>query len=180
MKRLTAVFLAFLAVSSMVAADPLYKWVDEKGNVHYSDKPHPGAKQITLPKAATFVPPNTVKLTPTGSDAPHSATPDSATAPETGAAAAYTSISVTAPADQSTIWNTDSVTVSVSVAPPLRPGDSVSITLDGKTQVVEGTSASFDGLERGPHTASAMVGSLKAPSITFYIQKTSIKKPPTH
>ena len=180
MYRLAAVFLALLTVTSMVAADPLYKWVDAQGNVHYSDKPQPGAKKMVLPKASTFNPPNTVSLTPTGSDAPRSAAPASSTSPDAGAAPAYTAISVAAPADQSTLWNTDSVTVSVSVAPQLQPGDSVSITLDGKTQTVQGTSATFAGLDRGPHTVAATLGDLKAAPITFYIQKTSIIKPPTH
>ena len=164
----------------MVAADPLYKWVDAQGNVHYSDKPQPGAKKLVLPKASTFNPPNTVKLTPTGSDAPRSAAPDASASQEPGAGPAYTAITVAAPADQSTIWNTDSVTVSVSVTPELRPGDSVNITLDGKTQSVQGTSATFAGLDRGSHTVEATLGELKAAQITFYIQKTSIIKPPLH
>ena len=179
MFRLTAVFLALLTVTSMVAADPLYKWVDAQGNVHYSDKPQPGAKKIVLPKATTFAPPNEVQLAPTGSDAPRSPSPSSSSNQEP-VAASYTSVAISSPKDQDTIWNTDTVTVSVAVAPALQPGDSVSITLDGKTQVVQGTSASFAGLERGPHTVTAAVADLKATPITFYIQKTSIIKPPAH
>jgi hypothetical protein len=177
MKRLTAMFLAFLAVSSMVAADPLYKWVDDQGNVHYSDKPQPGAKKVVLPKATTYNPPATARPHGTGSDAARETTP--ATGQES-AAPAYTSLAISSPKDQDTIWNTDSVTVSVSVAPALQSGDSVSITVDGATQSVQGTSATFTGLDRGTHTVNAAVGTMKAAAVTFYIQKTSIKKPPTH
>jgi hypothetical protein len=178
MKRLTAVFLVFLAVSSMAAADPLYKWVDAQGNIHYSDKPQPGAKKIVLPKATTFSAPAPATPHGTSSDAARGpAASDGSQEPGDGG---YTSLAISSPHDQDTIWNTDTVTVAVSLAPNLKPGDSVSITLDGQTQSVAGTSATFSGLERGPHTVSAVVSNLKAPSITFYIQKTSIKKPPTH
>jgi hypothetical protein len=180
MKRLTAILLALLAVSSMVAADPLYKWVDDQGNVHYSDKPQPGAKQIVLPKPATFVPPPpAARPHGTGSDAPRGLAPGAGSNQEP-TAAGYTSLAISSPADQDTLWNTDTVTVNVSLAPALRSGDEVSITLDGNTQSVQGTSATFTGLDRGPHTVTATAGSLKAAPITFYIQKTSIKKPPTH
>jgi len=176
MKRLAAVFLGLLVVSSMVAADPLYKWVDAQGNVHYSDKPQPGAKKIALPKASTFTPP-AAAMPPSGSDARRR--PDSSDSNQP-AEAGYTGISISTPANQDTVWNTDTVTVSVAVAPGLESGDSVTITLDGHTQTVQGTSATFSGLDRGPHTVTAEVGGIKANPVTFYIQKTSIKKPPTH
>jgi len=170
MKRLTAVFLGFLAISSMVAADPLYKWVDDKGNVHYSDKPQPGAKKIVLPPATTF------KAPPVAPPNPALQQPQ-----ENGAAdsTAYTAIIISSPADQDTLWNTDSVTVSVSTTPAWQTGE-VTITVDGQTQTVNGTSASFTGLERGQHIATASVDGVKAPAVTFFIQKSTIKKPPAH
>lgn len=174
MKRLTAVFLGFLVISSMVAADPLYKWVDDQGNVHYSDKPQPGAKKIVLPKASTY-------------KAPVSAQPVPAGVPGQGdkAAAPAASVTISSPADQETIWNIDSMTVNVSVSPGLQAGDTLSISLDGNTQTGASTSATFGELERGPHTVNATVSradgsSVSAKAVTFFIQKTSVKKPPTH
>ena len=170
MKRFAAVFLGFLVLSSMVTADPLYKWVDAQGNVHYSDKPQPGAKKIVLPKASTYTPPKATTPPPPPPDNDRGQAAD----------APYTAVTISSPADQATIWNTDTVTVSVTVAPALHPGDSVTISLDNQTQTVTGTSATFSGLERGPHTVSASLGSLAATPITFYIQKTSKIKPPSH
>ena len=178
MKRRTAVFLGFLVISSMVAADPLYKWVDDQGNVHYSDKPQPGAKKIVLPKASTF---NPALMTPplqsstTDSDHRHRAS----AAGTAAGPVAYTAIAIGSPKDQDTLWNTDSVTVSVSTTPAWQSGE-VSITVDGQTQTVSGTSATFSGLDKGQHSASASVDGLRAAPVTFFIQRTSIKKPPTH
>jgi hypothetical protein len=180
MRRYTAVFVGLLAISSMVAADPLYKWVDDQGNVHYSDKPAPGAKKIVLPKASTF---NAALLAPpqtsaSDSDHRHRAKPGDAT-PSAATAAGYTAIAISAPADQSTLWNTDSVIVNVATTPAWQSGD-VTITLDGQTQTVTGTSATFSGLEKGQHTASASVDGKRSQTVTFFIQKTSIAKPPMH
>lgn len=178
MHRLTAIFLGLLVISFMVVADPLYKWVDDKGNVHYSDKPQPGAKKIVLPKASTF---NPALMTPpqsSASDSDHRhQVSDAGTA---AAAVSYTAIVISSPKDQDTLWNTDSVTVSVATTPAWQATDDVTISVDGSSQTVKGTSATFAGLDKGQHTASASVNGLKSPAVTFYIQKTSIIKPPLH
>jgi len=166
MNRLLLILFACLTVTSMVAADPLYKWVDNQGNVHYSDKPQPGAQKIMMPKAQTFT-------------APQAATPQEGTGTPSNQSAAqsYTQITIASPADQDVFWNTTSVVVSVSLVPGLMAGDSVTITVDGKSQTVSTTSATFDGLERGEHTVTASVTSsssgvvLNAKPVTFYIQR---------
>lgn len=52
--RLHPVFLVllFTAGTAAAVADPLYKWVDGQGHVHYSQTPPPGAD--TKAKAAQF------------------------------------------------------------------------------------------------------------------------------
>ena len=173
MKRLTAIFLGLLVMSSMVVADPLYKWVDDKGNVHYSDKPQPGAKKIVLPPATTFKAPAVVQPNPVPQQ-------DLGNGPRDAGPAAYTAIAISSPADQDTLWNTATVTVSVATTPAWQSGDDVTISVDGSSQTVKGTSATFTGLDKGQHTASASVNGLNSGVVTFYIQKTSIKKPPMH
>jgi hypothetical protein len=175
MHRITAIFLGLLVISSMVAADPLYKWVDDQGNVHYSDKPQPGAKKLVLPKLSTFSAPVAAQTESgvEGSQKQKKKAPRAAAGP-------YTGIAITAPADQLTVWNVDSMTVSVAVAPALHPGDSVTITLDGNAQTVQGTSATFTDLDRGAHTVTASVGGFNATPVSFFIQKNSVRKPPTH
>ncbi|HEY1774493.1 MAG TPA: DUF4124 domain-containing protein [Gammaproteobacteria bacterium] len=168
MRYLTALFLVFLLIPSLGAADTMYKWVDAQGNVHYSDKPAPGATKIDVPKAHTFTPPPVA--------APGITNTDNGNPADTG----YTAITISSPQDQQTFWNVSSVTVSVRVQPVLRPGDSVTITLDGSSQTVDGTAATFTDIDRGQHTATASVGGQSSPTITFFVQKAIAKKPPTH
>lgn len=167
MSRLSLILLALLAITSMVAADPLYKWVDDQGNIHYSDKPQPGAQKIEMPKAHTFTAPQ-VATPPDGRDTPS----------KQPANQGYTEIAIVSPADQEVLWNTTSVEVSVSLVPGLRGGDSVTITVDGNSQTVSATSATFDDLDRGEHTITASVTTrrgavLNAKSVTFYIQRST-------
>src|SRR5882724_8865141 len=108
MSRLPLILLAFLTITSMVAADPLYKWVDDQGNVHYSDKPQPGAKKITLAPATTFTAPKSAQTV-----APASAySRDSQTQQ-----APYTDFEITSPEKDAVIWNLTTVTVTVGVTP---------------------------------------------------------------
>ena len=165
------IVLLLLALFTLTAVfgDTLYKWVDDQGNVHYSDKPHPGATKMHLPNAQTFTPPAT-------------ATPDDGSGQHRQQAQqqAY-SIQITSPSADQTFSNTQSVTVSVSLTPGLQQGDTITITVDGQSQGPGGSlSATFDGLDRGQHTASATLQEangkvLSAPSVTFYIHRATVK-----
>lgn len=176
MRRLPLILISLLAFTSMVAADTLYKWVDDQGNVHYSDKPQPGAQKIEIPKAPTFTPATPAMPVPppaTGASRPQ----DSGHLP-------YTQISVSSPKDQDTVWNTSSVTVSVSLTPALQAGDSVTISVDGQSQTTQGT-ATFTDLDRGEHDVTVTVngrsasGTLRAQSV-FYIQRGTQKNRKKH
>ena len=170
MSRLTPLFLAFLLIPSLGVADTMYKWVDAQGNVHYSDKPAPGATKIDVPKVHTFTPPPAAAVTDGNNNAGQNQ--------QRQRVATSYSIGINSPQDQETLWNVTSVTINVSVSPALHSGDSVTITLDGASKTVNGTSASFD-VARGEHTATASINGASA-SVTFYVQQASGKKPPTH
>ncbi len=162
--RLFLLLLCCLAATA-VMGDDLYKWVDAQGNVHYSDKPQPGAQKLKLPQATTYT-------APVSGDVP-------AQAPETPAQnpAAAASFVIVSPQQDETLWNTQNVTVSLAVDPALQSGDTVTITLDGTTKgPLEGLSAEFTDLDRGAHTISAVLqradgGSMTAKPVTFYIQR---------
>jgi len=166
MRRLLIVLTTLVALlSSIAVAAPLYKWVDDQGNVHYSDKPQPGAKKITLAPATTFTAPKPATVTPAPAR-------DSQTQQ-----APYSDFEITSPKKDDVIWNLTTVTVTVGVVPAgLHDGDQVIITLDGKVQgPMRSLSATFEGLERGEHTASASLqeadGSvMNAKPVTFYIR----------
>lgn len=157
-----ALLLCGVAVLSAGFGDSLYKWVDERGNVHYSDKPHPGATRLHLPKPTTYAAPAVA--------APN--TPSSAPPPQQG----YSLFQISEPEQDQVFWNVRDVTVVVSVQPGLQPGDQVTITLDDKTVGPSpSTTATFNDLDRGEHTVRATLsgpgGSMSAKPVTFYIQQ---------
>jgi hypothetical protein len=167
MSRLPLILLVLLATTSMVAADPLYKWVDDQGKVHYSDKPQPGAQKIKLPTATTY-------KAPTPAQGPAPAATDQDTQAQQPP---YTDFEISSPGKDEVLWNVTSVQVTLSVKPgDLHPGDQVTITLDGKVQgPLHSLTATFNDMDRGEHTVSANLqeadGSvLVAKEVTFFIQ----------
>lgn len=166
---LTLLLLA-LFTSLTVLGDTLYKWVDDQGNVHYSDKPQPGATKVHLPKPTTYAAPDVAApaAQAAGSEGKNKRAP---------VARGYNDFEIAAPAADQTYWNVQSVTVTITVQPALHAGDTVTITLDDKSQGPGGsTSATFDGLDRGEHTVHATLtmtggGTMIAKPVTFYIQR---------
>ena len=105
------VFLIGIILAAPLLAQEVYRWVDDDGHVHYSDRPREGAEEVVLPKAQTFSAPPV---------AARSAQPDP------GEPFEYDSISVTRPAEEETIWNTaNQVEVAVALKPRLRRGDKI-------------------------------------------------------
>lgn len=152
-------------------AQTVYRWVDTQGNVHYSDHPHPGADKVVLPKTQTFVPPAVSSIAPTEPLPPVTPT------------AGYSSFALASPGSEATLWYTHEVTVSVALAPALRPGDSLTYHLDGKTiGPTTATTVTFKDVDRGEHKASAVLtaqngASLTAGPVTFFVRQKSIIKP---
>ena len=46
--------LLFSLLTGLSAFAEVFRWVDEDGVVHFSDRPHEGAETVELPKAQTF------------------------------------------------------------------------------------------------------------------------------
>ena len=161
-----ALFLVALLVLPAVLGEALYKWVDEQGNVHYSDKPHPGATRLHLPKPTTYVAPSVA--------APKTLPQESGQ--QQPQFSGYTRFEIASPAPDQVFWNVRSVTVTLAVKPELREGDQVTITLDDKTVGPNASlTATFSDLDRGEHSVHATLmgagGNMVAKPVTFYIQK---------
>ena len=164
--KLLALLFCGLAVLSAGFGDTLYKWVDEQGNVHYSDKPHQGATRLHLPKPTTYAAPAVAVPEVQNDSHPQPSQQEQG----------YTSFEIAVPSPDQVFWNVQSVTVSLSVQPGLHPGDQVTITLDDKTVGPSAaTTATFNDLDRGEHTVHATLsgpgGSMIAKPVTFYIQR---------
>ncbi len=164
-----------LAAAGMVAAQA-YKWVDETGVVHYSDRPEPGAERIELPRSPVR------RTTPARSPTP---TARAVVKPEPEEPAAkYESLTITSPGAEETLWNIGSVlNVSLNLQPGLQRGHQVRAYYDGEPQVVSGTSFTLEEVFRGVHNLQVEVvdaaGKLQIRSQTnrFYVQQTNINSP---
>ncbi len=171
LKRSFIAFIIILAAGVVMAQ--AYKWVDDDGVVHYSDRPREGAERIELPKSSTRrapAPARTVSRQPTA-----------AATEETPAAFKYESLEITTPAAEETLWNIETIlNVSLSVKPALQTGHRIRAYLDGEPRMVSGTSFQLEEIYRGIHNLQVEIvdetGKLMIRSRTnrFYVQQNAI------
>ena len=166
--------LAGLLATSAVVAE-VYRWVDEDGVVHFSDTPIEGAESVDVSEsrrttgARVFTPPpRTV-----GQDEPEAEEEESFR---------YDSFSVASPADDETLWNIEgTLSVSLSLSPPLQRGHQVRVYLNGTPTMVNTTSFTLDEVFRGAHTIQAEVldetGKLmmRTEPNRFYVQQNTLR-----
>ena len=180
-KSTAAALLAVLAAAGLLASGgsavaqtiTTYRWVDAQGVVHYSDTPQPGAQVIQLPSAQTYRAP----AAPAASNA--------AAATQEDPASPYQSCGIAEPAPESSLFAPETVPISVSIAPGLRPGDQVVLTVDGSAlePAAGGQQYQVAAPERGAHTVSAIVRDpdgkpvCRAAPVTFYVQRPSLLSP---
>ena len=171
----TIIALIALLASSAVLAQA-YRWVDDEGVVHYSDRPQEGAEQIILPHSTR--PSRTVAAasrTPAG-EQPETEQPE--------APFHYDVIEVVAPAPEETLWNIEGVlNVSLRLQPGLRQGDQVKVYLDGEMRPASGTSFQLQEVYRGVHNIQVEIvdptGRMMGRSLPnrFYVQQNTIVHP---
>ena len=115
--------LLLLGASPLAAAAEVWRWVDQDGVVHLSDKPVPGAQRIQVkPPVSTAREPPPVAV-PSASRSTASRAPARSTVP-------YSRCEVVDPADDAAFDAPESVQLSAQVLPVLRPGDRVVATLN--------------------------------------------------
>lgn len=172
--------LMFLATCSIATAAEVYRWVDDDGQVTYSDRPAAGAERVTLPEAQTFSAPvlQRVQRTPT-IDADDDKDKDKA--------GTYELVEIVDPAQDAVLWNTGgSLQVSVRMQPNLRRGHSLMVFLDGRT--VERLTGNKRQVEltsvfRGEHTLRMEIRDAEdgvvanSDAVTFTVMQTSILNP---
>lgn len=113
----------FLSAATVATAQPVYKVVDEQGNVTFTDTPPSDAAAEVQTLNAT----NTTPSMPVGD----AATADDTAMQDTEAPVAY-STRITSPVDQSTIpMGPGDFVVEAAVQPRLRIGEHLVLTLDG-------------------------------------------------
>ena len=159
--------ISLLLVSTLLSAE-LYRWVDEKGNVHFSDTQINSDAQVYTPPPILTVP-----AVPAGNF--------SSKTTSKSKKFKYESITLTSPADGATFpTDTESIQVSIQVKPGLNTKEKnvVALYMNGKLhQKGSSLSYSFKNLDRGAHTVYATIETSKgkkikqSAAIQFYVQR---------
>lgn len=169
MRTTTILMLLGLLAGSAHAQDEVYRYTDNKGIVHYTDKqPSKDAKPVNLPKLQTY---------------PSGHVPKTFD-PSTKAAAPKFTIAFDSPSPEETYRDAGAtVNASVSIMPGLVGGFGLLYTVDGKPlndAPSFTTSISVPGLERGSHVIGASLvdakrQSLAQASVTIHIKPPTVK-----
>jgi Domain of unknown function (DUF4124) len=170
-KRLFTLFSALLLTGSALA--DAYRWTDEDGIVHYSDKPHEGAERVVLPTDTRAI----HRQRTTQAPAQQGAAGQQAKA----GAVKYESLNIVSPGAEETLWNIEGVlNVTLDIRPGLQEGHQVRVYFDGNPRMVDAASFQIEEVYRGVHNIQAEVvdasGKLMIRSVTnrFYVQQNTI------
>jgi len=173
------VFLCLAISTAALGGIEVYRWIDAEGQVHYSDRPSPGADRVAI------------DVTPPGSTpvaGVSSAGSARAAGKKDSAAAAYDSLTIQAPGQDETLWNIGGqLDVAVVPQPALQQGHRLQLVLDGQTaaELEPGaTRTSLSDVPRGQHTLEAKIQDqsgatlIQSAPVTFYVQQSSVARNP--
>ncbi len=170
-------FLILLLLSlGAQAAGATYRWVDESGQVHYSDRPREGAVKVELGGAQTYTQPKA----PARTAAP--------TSPDAAPASRYASLRIVKPGPEESYRNIGGqLPVTLSLNPNLSPAHSLRVYYDG-SQVrdwpASQLSFTLTDVYRGEHNLRAVVVDAQGNElvtselVTFFVHQTSILNRP--
>jgi hypothetical protein len=140
--------------------------------VHYSDTPQPGAQVIQLQSAQTYH----------ASPAPAAGSKPTTTNTDPGSP--YQSCGIAEPSAEASFFAPDSVPVAVQLAPGLRNGDQLAVTVDGtELEPVSPGRYQVTAPERGAHTLNVAIRDAggkqvcRSSPVTFYVQQPSLLSP---
>ncbi len=177
LKQTIIILISTLAAGTVLAQ--AYKWTDEDGVVHFSDRPQEGAERIQLSsdgRRRPPPPPQTVS----------SAAAAAAAAPEEAAVFRYESLTIGSPLAEETLWNIEGVlNVTLNVDPALQSGHRIRVYFNGTPQYVNRTSFQIDEVYRGVHNIQAEIldesGTMMIRSMPnrFYVQQNVIRRGPS-
>ena len=179
-KRAIFALLATLVATSALAE--AYRWVDENGVVHWSDRPQPGAERVILPEANTTTTRTYGRAQPGNTNTSDSWAAAATASAEPEEPFSYESVEITAPGAEETLWNIEgTLNVSVNLQPALQPGHRVRVHFNGEPRMVSGTSFTIDEVWRGVHNIQVEIlddtGQLMIRSRTnrFYVQQNTVR-----
>lgn len=169
MKRQSLVLVLSLCAASAAFATT-YMRVEKDGTKTYSDRPIPGGQPVDLQPAQTY-----------SSPAPNAYSSSQRPREEQLLAQAesfrYESCTVT-PANDTTIQNPENVAITVSTNPPLRPGDVITMTIDGQSAGAPNTlTYTMSPAYRGTHTVGITVANANGTQVCNYTSVFHVLQP---
>lgn len=171
-----AIFLIIGLLAASAALSEAYRWVDENGIVHYSDRPEPGAELIILPEYSASRQGRRYQR-PAATSRP---TQSNQTSPA-AALFRYERVEITSPGAEETLWNIEGIlNVSVTVTPALKAGHQVRAYFNGNSEIVAGTSFQIEEVYRGVHNLQVEIidenGKLmiRSRANRFYVQQNTV------
>ena len=170
LKRTIIALISTLAAGAVLAQ--AYKWTDEDGIVHYSDRPIAGAVRIQLPSDGRR---------PRPRPAPRAVADADDNGTEQSQAFRYQTLSIGSPLAEQTLWNIEGIlSVSLNVEPALQPGHRVRVYFDGKPRMVNSSSFQIEEVYRGVHNIQAEIIDesdalmIRSMPNRFYVQQNTI------
>ncbi|WP_298626936.1 DUF4124 domain-containing protein [uncultured Legionella sp.] len=146
-----------LVVSCMflfcVSYAQIFQWTDSQGVVHFSDQPHPGAKQLNIPDSQGYTPPAS-----TAGGA--SSQEEQKTEHPSNDEPKYSKIAIIQPLNDATIRNNQGyIIVAVEMEPALAEGDALQMVFDGAPlgEPQSNTLFQLNGIYRGTHTMAVQI-----------------------
>ena len=188
MRTILFTLLSTAAMTAAIAGGPtsggstIYKWVDDDGVIHFSDQPHENAQKLELKAPQTYTAQKTTSTTTRSAPAgPASPRP---------AQSGYT-CSISEPANDQMFMNTSTVTAGVTAQPPIRPGDTAVVTMDGQRVPgvpAEGGQFTISPVDRGTHSIQVTIQDAQgnavcqSSAVTFHVHQPSLQAPqqPVH
>lgn len=174
------ILLALLVMFSVgAAASEMWRWVDERGVVHYSDRPQPGAERVQLKPAQSYTAPAPAAATPSSA---RPGTPEAPRAP----AVSYSRLSIVSPSQGENLWNIGAqLSVQLEVDPPLAPGHRQQVYLDESpvAGAPQGTQFTLGDVFRGERRLRVSIVDetdrelAASETVTFYVHQASRLNP---
>lgn len=149
---LGAIGLATLFCSAHLAAQTVYKQVDEQGNVSFSDSPQSaGSEEVKVrPSSGIRLPQPRQRIDPQQRERRQQ---------EAEERDSYQRLAITQPEHDTAFWRTSGdVAIQVAIEPSLRSGHRLQLELDGETQQTQqGNTFNIQNIDRGTHEATVHV-----------------------